>query len=62
VSYLDLLLLPAAVLLVLVLQYALIVGWALAVVLGRMARSVLPGSSLRKRTPDDKSFWTTLSS
>jgi hypothetical protein len=40
VSYLYLLLLPAAVLLVLVLQYALIAGWALAVILGRMARSV----------------------
>jgi ABC-type polysaccharide transport system permease subunit len=39
-SYLDLLLLPAAILLVLVLQYALIFGWVLAVVLGRMARSV----------------------
>jgi hypothetical protein len=44
---------PAAVLLVLVLQYALIFGWALAVVLRRMARSVLPGTSLRKRTLDN---------
>jgi hypothetical protein len=53
VSPLDLLLIPAAVLLVLVLQYALIFGWALAVVLRRMARSVLPGTSLRKRTLDN---------
>jgi hypothetical protein len=38
VSYLYLLILPAAALLALVLWYALIVGWA--VVLGRMAQSV----------------------
>jgi hypothetical protein len=45
---------PAAVLLVLVLQYGLIFGWALAVVLRRMARSVLPWTSLRKRTLDNR--------
>jgi hypothetical protein len=38
VSYLFLLILPAAALLGLAVWYALVVGWA--VVLGRMARSV----------------------
>ena len=60
-SYLYLLILPAAALLVLALWYGVIVGWA--VVLGRMAQSVSTWDELEEDdVSDDKRFWPNLSS
>jgi hypothetical protein len=52
VRYLYLMILPAALLLALVLWYALVVGWAL--MLRRMAQSVSTGDELEEAMPADR--------
>jgi hypothetical protein len=52
VRYLYLMIVPAALLLVLVLWYALLVGWAL--MLRRMAQSVAAWDELEEAMPADR--------